>query len=48
MWEILRRDAQSERRSSEDEIVAEEFNGISCQGSVAGVARVVEIGRAHV
>ena len=43
MCEILRSDAQSERRSSEDEIVAKEFNGISCQGSVAGVARVVEL-----
>jgi len=44
MWEILRSDAQSERRSSNDEVVAEEFiNGISCHGSVAGVARVVVV-----
>lgn len=38
MWEIVRSDAQSERRSSEDEKVAEEFiDGISYQGSVARV-----------
>jgi hypothetical protein len=36
--EILRRDARSERRSSEEEKAEEGFNGISLQGRAAGVA----------